>query len=81
MRKLLGAFGISVLAMSYLAAPEAVGGAITGTVGFGVTILQSLSAVVGGSGGGAAPPAGGQIVTGPNGEQIWLPPGATLETP
>lgn len=79
MRKLLAAAVCSVLAMSYVADPSAVGGAVGSTVGLGATIFHAL---VGGVGASTTtdPAGGGHIETLPDGTRVWVPAGATLDT-
>lgn len=81
MRKLIAAAAMSMLAMAYVAAPEAVAGAAQGTANLFVAVGRAaLSIVTLGAGGGApaGQTGGGHVETLPDGTQVWIPDGATV---
>lgn len=82
MRKILAAAAMSLIAMAYVAAPEAVAGAAQGTANLFVAVGRAaLSIVTLGTAGGSTTPTGGggQIVQLDDGTQVWVPDGATVE--
>ena len=83
MRKLLAAAAMSLIAMAYVAAPEAVAGAAQGTANLFVAVGRAALSIVtlGTAGGSGTVPAGGggQIVELQDGTQVWIPDGATVE--
>jgi opacity protein-like surface antigen len=82
MRKILVAAAVSVIAMAYVAAPDAVAGAIGGTGRLGVVIGRTILDVVTlGAGGGTGAPAGqtgGSVVELEDGTRVWVPADAEL---
>lgn len=81
MRKLLAAAGLSLIAMTYVAAPDAVAGAAQGTANLFVAVGRAgLSIITLGADGGSAPVSGGgHVETLPDGTQVWIPDGATVQ--
>lgn len=81
MRKLLAAAAMSTLAMTYFVAPDAVTAGFNGTANLFVAAGRAaLSVVTLGAGGGTAPASGGgHVETLPDGTQVWIPDGATVQ--
>lgn len=85
MRRILTAAAMSVLAMTYFVAPDAVTAAVNGTTSLFLTIGRAgLSVLTLGTGGAPAPapgaPAqgGGSVVELEDGTKVWVPAGAQL---